>query len=116
MEAITLIALVALMKKVVDTFKFVTNRDVNSIVTQFVTWVTGIFLVWLATTADITQGLAIFGATFGDLNGGSIILGGMIFSSAASVAYDFQAARDNSDSAATPPLLPGTVDPTTAHR
>ena len=106
MEAITLVALVALMKKIVDTFKYVTNKDVNAFVTQLVTWLTGVVTVWLATSADITSGLSIFGTTFGALNGGSILLGGMIFSSAASVVYDIQASRDNNDTAATPPLLP----------
>lgn len=106
MEAITLVALVTLMKKVVDTFKYVTNRNINALVTQVVTWATGVLLVWIATAADITADLAIFGQTFGDLNGGSIILGGMIFSSAASVVYDLQASNDNADTAATPPLLP----------
>lgn len=106
MEAITLVALVALMKKVVDTFKYVTNKDLNALVTQLVTWLTGVATVWLATSADITSGLSIFGTTFGELNGGSILLGGMIFSSAASVVYDIQASRDNTDTAATPPFLP----------
>lgn len=115
MEAITLVALVALMKKVVDTFKFVTNGNINSIVTQVVTWTTGVMVVWLATSADITSGLSIFGTTFGDLNGGSIFLGGLIFSSGASVVYDFQAARDNTDTANTPPLLPGSSNVTGNH-
>lgn len=111
METITIVALVALMKKVVDTFKFITNRNLNALVTQLVTWITGIFLVWLSTSADITETLSIFGTTFGDLNGGSIVLGGMIFSSVASVVYDYQAARDNSDSAATPQLIPNDHSP-----
>ena len=107
MEAISLIALVTLMKKIVDTFKFVTNRNINALVTQIVTWATGVFVLWLAANADITENVEVFGVTFGALETGSIVLGGMIFSSAASVVYDYQASRDNSDTAKTPPLLPG---------
>lgn len=106
MEAISLVALVALMQKIVDTFKYITNKNINAFVTQFTAWLVGIVTVWLSTKADITENIEIFGQSFGSLNFGSIVLGGMIFSSAASVVYDLKTSRDNTDSAKMPPLLP----------
>lgn len=115
MEAISLISLVALMKKVVDTLKFITNKNASAFVTQLCAWAIGVGIVWLSTLADITERISIFGTTFNNMNFGSIVLGGMIFASTASVIYDYQAARDNTDSAVTPPLLP-VVDTTTTVR
>lgn len=106
MEAITLLTFVALIKKVVDTFKFITNKQVNAFITQVSTWVVGSVLVWVATSADITSSISVFGTTFGQFNFGSIILGGMLLGSGGSVLYDYQAARDNTDSAKTSALLP----------
>ena len=106
MEAVTLITLVAFVKKFVDTSKYVTNRNVNALATQIWTWVGGTIILAAARLAEITENIEAFGLTLGQLDLWSVILGGAMLGSGASVVYDYQAARDNSDTAKTPPLLP----------
>lgn len=113
MEAITLITLVAFVKKFVDSSKFLTNMNINALVTQAWTWLGGMVILAAATAADITKNIEAFGMTLGQLDGWSIILGGAMLGSGASVLYDFQAASDNSDTAQTPLLLPGWGPPNT---
>lgn len=108
MEVITVASLVALIKKAVDLLKYVTNKQYNALVTQVVVWVAAVAVVFLAANANLTSALQVFGnTTLGSLDGGSLILGGLLIGSSASVfLHDVPAAIDNKDTAYAPPLLP----------
>lgn len=84
-----------------------TNR--SAVITQAVAWLVGIAAVWLGHTADAVQSLVLPGTDqpLSALDGGSIVLVGIIAASVASSLVDTKKALDNSDSAAKPPLIQG---------
>jgi hypothetical protein len=96
MEPISLIALTAVVVKVMTVLKSLTgpHRDINAVVTQFVTWGAGVGVLVLAAHAGISADLVFAGARLGDLDAGSLLLGGVMFGSAASVAFDAIGSRD----------------------
>lgn len=108
MEAIGLAGLIAIIYKLVDFLKYVTARDVNAAVTQLTVWLSALAVALLAREADPFQTIAILGTTFGDLDLAAVVLFALGAGSAASGVVDFKKAFDHSDSARTPPLLPGT--------
>lgn len=108
MEVISLIAILALGKKLVDLLKYVRAADWNASITQVVTWIAFVGILALAGAADVSSGIEVFaGQTLGSLDFASLVLAGLIYGSASSVVLvDFRKAIDRSDSAKTPPLLP----------
>lgn len=78
----------------------------SSLVTQLAAFVVGIVFVWIGANATVTQALVIPGVDtpLGDLDGGSIVLVGLLVASLASSLVDVKAAIDNTDSARKPPL------------
>lgn len=80
----------------------------SSVVTQLLAWIVGIVIIWLGANAAVTAELTLPGidTPLGLLDGGSIILVGLLASSLASSIVDVKSAIDGSDSAAKPPLLP----------
>lgn len=109
MEPLTLTALAALVVKITSVLK-AAGKDWNYVVTQAVTWVVGILVLVLAANADLTENLVLFDGAqrLGVLNGASLVLAGLAFSSLGSFAYDVKKAVDVSDSAAEQRLLPPT--------
>lgn len=99
-------AAIALGMKLVDFAKYVRAKDWNASVTQLVVWTVGALIVALLGWASLTAHLVVPGTTitWGSLNVGDVILVGSGFLSIGSKIYDWQAARDNTDSAATPAL------------
>lgn len=110
---VPIVLLAALGGKVLDFIKYLTNRDWNAVVTQASAWATGIVLTFVASAANVFDGLVVPGLdqTFQDLNGASKVLVGSALLSLLSVAYDFKKAFDGTDSAKTPSLLPGSPLP-----
>lgn len=106
MEVISAITLIALIWKAVDFVKFVTNKDVNSTVTQVTVWVAGIGVSFLAAESNVAQNIVLAGTRFADMNTGSLVLIGLLLGSTSSAVVDLKKARDNNDTAATPSLLP----------
>ena len=105
MDFVPLLVLSAVVKKVVDTLKYATNGDVNALVTQVVTWVTGMVMTWIGANADISKDLAVNGVALGSLNGWSQVLVGFVLASTAAVGWDTMKAIDGSNSAVVPSLL-----------
>lgn len=95
----------AFITKLIDFFKFVTNGDVNGIVTQLAVWASGVIGVTLVAQTDFASGVAIGDLNLTQLNGWSLLFVGLMASSIFSVANDFRNAFDNTGSAVTPPLL-----------
>lgn len=109
MELATTAALTALIKKLVDFFKYAANKDVNAVVTQLVSWASGVAVTFLVAHSDFAGGVDLHGMLLANLNNWSIALLGINLSSIAGVGWDALKAIDNSNSAATPNLLANTT-------
>lgn len=105
MEILGLAGLLSLIWKVVDFLRFLTNRDINSAVTQASVWGAAIAVSLLAREAEPFSTIGVLGTTFADLSTPAIILFALGLGSTASGVVDFKKALDGSDSAAVPPLL-----------
>lgn len=104
MEALTLVALIALIWKFTDAVKMLIAKD-YSIVTQFIAWATGVAAAFLAANSDIGESWDVGAPVpLGLLNAWSLVLLGMAWGSAGSGLVDFKRAFDRSDSAAVPSL------------
>lgn len=120
---VPLVAALALIWKIIDFAKQVRVKDVDAVVTQVVTWVAGIVVVFILANSDFGDGIRVANNLLGHLNGWSLLLVGLTVSSSGSVAYDFKRAIDHGDSAAQPslvsgaqPVLPDTRTRKRAHR
>lgn len=109
MEIVGLAALVAIIWKVVDFLKYLTNRDLNAAVTQASVWLSAVAVALLARDAEPFSAIEVLGTTFEDLSLPAIILFALGLGSTASGVVDFKTAIDNTGSASAPPLLPGTA-------
>lgn len=110
MEAIGLAGLIAIIWKVVDFLKYLTNKDINAALTQASVWLSALAVALLAREADPFAGIGILGTTFGNLDLAAVVLFALGIGSTASGVVDFKKAVDHSDTARTPALLPGTPD------
>lgn len=108
MEAVGFLALATTVIKIVSVIKSI-GKDANYVVTQAITWVVGIAVLFLAGQAEVTATLIIpgFGMTLGTMDAASVILAGLVLGSTGAFAYDYKKARDNTDSATEPTLLRG---------
>lgn len=111
MPLVPIAALAALVVKFTDFLKALTNKDWNAAVTQVTVWLGGVAALFLASATVWAKGK---GFTLGDipltdLDAASKVFGGMSISSIGGVVYDYKKARDNSDSAVQPTLVPGAV-------
>lgn len=107
-EFVPVLALLALVYAVINFLKEVTNKQVNAVVTQLITWVAGVVGVWLFSESDFGSAIAVgeTGYTLSNINFSSLILVGLTIGSLAMVAYDLKKAIDRTDSAVAPKLLP----------
>jgi hypothetical protein len=103
-EALTLVALIALIWKITDAVKMLLAKD-YSVVTQFVAWVVGVGAAFVAANSDIGENWDV-GAfePLGQLNAWSLVLLGLAWSSAGSGLVDFKRAFDRNDTAVVPSL------------
>lgn len=108
MDFVPIVAALALASKVVDFIKYLANFSEyrSSIVAQLSVWVAGVTVVFLLAESDFANGVTVADLTLSGLNAFSLILFGLSLGSTGSVVYDFKKARDNTDSAETPPMLP----------
>lgn len=106
---ISVALLAALIWKLGDLSKLVSNKDWNGLATQLWIYVLGIIVLLVAGNANAFEGLVVPGMTepLGTLDNLSLVIIGLCIASFGSTAFDFKKALDSSDSAKTPPLLPG---------
>lgn len=108
MDFVPALAMIALIWKVVDFFKGITNKDWNAVITQLVVWGAGVAVVVLYAQTVWSAGIAIGDQTLATLNFASLVAVGLAAGAAASTAFDLKKALDGSDSAAQPKLMPYT--------
>ena len=114
MEAIVIAGLVGLLataKKLVDLARYAANlgRDPlarSSVVTQLCAWAGSTAAVFLYGASQYGVRVQVDGLAVSDMNGWTKLLTGITVGSLASLVADWTKARDDSDSAAVPPLLP----------
>lgn len=112
MEFVPLLAMLALIKKVGDWLKQITNNDWNGVVTQLVIWVGAVVIVWLVSETDFAEGVGIGDTNLAAVNFASIVFVGLFIGSGASLVHDWFQSRDNSNSPTTTrlKLIPGAPD------
>lgn len=106
MEVLSVISLTALVYTLTQWLKSVTNGQWNAVLTQVVAWAAGVIGVVLYAHSAWGPGVHVGSVSLASLNGVSQVLVGLGVASTASAAHDAKKAVDNSDSAATPPLIP----------
>lgn len=99
--------LLALVAKVTDFFRLLSNfvTEKSAVATQTLSWIGGVVAVMLFAHSDFGASVTIGDQPLNLLNGASLVIVGLMVSSAASLAVDFKQARDSTDSAAKPKLL-----------
>ncbi len=104
MELVPLALLGALVYKLVDFFKFVTNKNWVAARTQLIAWASGILAVTLFALSDFADGISMGNATLSSLSFPTLIIIGLSATSLFSAFYDLKSSLDNTDSAKTPAL------------
>lgn len=102
MDFVPIIAVVALVWKVVDFVKYLRARDVDGALTQGVVWAAGVLAVFLLSGTNFAGGIVLGDVAVSAMNWQSLVLVGLSIGSSASALVDFKKAVDNSDSAAVP--------------
>lgn len=97
----------ALIWKLTDFVKHCTNRDRSAIVTQLVAWGIGFAAIVLFAHSSLSTHLVIDGIAVAHAPWADQLLLGVVVGSFGSAGYDLKRAVDGTDSAATPPLVPG---------
>lgn len=99
--------LAALAKKLVDFVRQVRGRDTSAILTQLVAWASGIAVVVVGANVDVASGVQIANQSLDQLSIWSQLVLGTVIGSLGSVGKDVLKALDNSQTEATPKLVPG---------
>jgi hypothetical protein len=101
------VGLTALILKAVDFLRLLANLVTNksAVITQLLAWIGGIGAVVLFAATDFGDSVNVAGTTLDKVSGVTLVLLGIMLSSAASVLVDFKQSIDSTDSAAKPPLL-----------
>ena len=94
-EFVPALALAALVIKIIDFFKYLSNRDLNGAGTQLVVWAAGVGAVFLYAQTAWADTID-FGGSLSTLNGWSLLAVGLSVGSGASVVKDGFHALDNS--------------------
>lgn len=106
MEFVPAVAMIALILKVVDLLKGITNKDRNAVSTILATWIAAVVAVALYAQTTWAGALEFGGQTLDKMNWASVLALGLGLGASAGATFDFKKALDNSDSAKTPPLVP----------
>ncbi len=116
-SAFALVLLATFISKVVDFGKFVRAKDTNGVLTQLITWGAGVLGVCLFAQTDFATGVSLEGVSLATAGWGTLVFAGLMSTSLLSKVYDFQKSFDNTQTSATPSLVPGTgvVNTATGH-
>jgi hypothetical protein len=100
-----MVALLALVQKVVDFTKFISAKQWASAVTQIYVWTAGVVVVVLFAQTEWADTISFNGLVLADMNFATLLVIGLGIASTASAVRDVTKAIDNGDTAATPPLI-----------
>lgn len=105
-EFLASVAMASLVFKLIDWLKNITNKNWSSVLTQAITWVAGVVVVLLYAQTAWANSFGFGDVLLADMNFWSLVAVGLGAGSFASVSYDFKKARDNTDTAIQPKLIP----------
>ncbi len=106
MEFIPAIAMMALIVKLIDFFRYAANRDWNGVVTQTIVWAGGVLVAFLVAQTEWATTIRIGDTALSRLGAWSLVFAGLTLGSGASVVKDTLKSVDNHNSSAIPTLLP----------
>jgi hypothetical protein len=104
MEFVPLLALSALVLKVIDFLRYLTAKEYTGALTQAIAWVAGIAVVFLFAASDFSSGIDIGGAPLDSLNFYALVIIGLTVASTGGLATDVLKAVDGKRSSAKPRL------------
>lgn len=112
-----LLLLATFISKFMDFLKFARARDTNGVLTQVIAWSAGVIGVFLFAETDFARGVSLGGVALAEASGATKVFAGLMAISLLSKVYDFQKSFDNTQTSATPSIVPGTgiVNTTTGH-
>lgn len=101
------VGLLALVWKFIDFLRALANfaTQKSAVVTQVTAWVGGVVGVMLFAHSNFGTTVTVGDMTLDKYDGTSLLILGLMISSAASAAVDYKQARDNNDDASKPPLI-----------
>lgn len=102
-----LILLGALAKKVVDFVRQLRGKDTSAIATQLLAWLAGVAVVYLSAHVDFAGAVQIANMSLDQMGLWTQTILGVVVGSVGSVGKDLLKSLDNSQSEATPKLIPG---------
>lgn len=106
-EFVPILVLGLVVYTLTNLLKYLRARDWNGVVTLLGAWVIGIIAVWLVGATDWAQTVTVGGLkTLDKLSWAEKVLVGLVVTSVGSVVYDLKKSFDNTDTAATPMLVP----------
>jgi hypothetical protein len=105
---VPLLALGTLVFTVVNFLKFVKAKDWNAAVTQGIAWIAGVVVVALFAQTQFAEQLRVGTLRFSQMTFATQLFFGLIATSLLSTLNEFKKAIDNTDTAGTPSLIPGT--------
>lgn len=106
MEFVPMIAMAALVLKLIDFAGYAVNRDTNGVRTQLVAWGAGIIATLIYAHSDWARGFSFGGLSLHQMNTWSQIIVGVQFASVASAGHDLRKVFGNHNTVAVPTLLP----------
>jgi hypothetical protein len=105
MEFVPAVAMLALIKQLIDLLRSVRGGDTNSALTILTAWVAGVGVLLLVAQTDWATGISVGDYTLATLNVASLVFVGISIASGASVVSDTLGAIDTSRSTAKPHLF-----------
>lgn len=105
MEFVPAVAMLALIVKVIDFLRYAKAGDTNGVLTQLITWVSGVLVLLLVAQTNWADGISIGDTVLSKLGFWSVVFAGLSLASSASVVKDTLKSVDNSNSSAIPTLL-----------
>jgi hypothetical protein len=106
--AVGSVLIATLVWKATDLIKYAVNGNVSAAVSQIVVWLIGVGATFLVAASDFADTVTITATlTLDDLDNWGKVIAGLGAASLGSGFYDFKRARDNTDTAIVPSLIPG---------
>lgn len=106
MSFVPLVAMGSLVFTFINLLKNVANKLWSPVVTQLISWLAGVVVVWLFAKTNWADTISFGGTPLSTLNAMSQFVIGLMAASLFGVVKDITKAIDQNDSAKTPPLLP----------
>ena len=106
MGGLELATMAAVAKKFVDFVRQLRGRDTSAVLTQLLAWGSGILVVYLGANVDFASGIEFANIQLDQMGLWTQTVLGVLVGSVGSVAKDGLKALDNSQTEATPKLVP----------